>query len=103
MDERKAYNLIGLCARARRLVVGAQAVEQAIRNQKAHLVIIDQHCAKNTQKQYNDLCTRYSVRIVYLPQPCQAAGKPGRMAMAIIDPGFAEAIENELNRESNRG
>ena len=103
MDERKAYNLIGLCARARRLVVGAQAVEQAIRSHTAFLVIVDLCSADNTKKQYNDLCAHHGVRIRYLQEPCQAAGKPGRMAMAILDRGFAEAIEKEFNRGTNRG
>ena len=103
MDERKAYNLIGLCARARRLVIGAQAVEQAVRNHRAHLVIVDVHSADNTKKQYDNLCAYHGVHVRYLQAPCQAAGKPGGMAMAILDQGFAQAIEKEFNCGTNRG
>ncbi len=99
----RAHNLIGLAARGRRLVVGALAVEKAVKGGRAKLVIVDCESAMNTQKQYTDLCRYYKVPMALLQAPCQAAGKPGRMCLAILDQGLAEQIEKALYGDPTTG
>lgn len=99
----KAHNLIGLAARGRRLVLGALAVEKAVKGGQAKLVVVDCESSMNTQKQYTDLCRYHKVPMVLLQAPCQAAGKPGRMCLAVLDKGLAEQIEIALHGDQTTG
>jgi len=99
----KAKNFIGLAARAGRVAVGSQAVEQAIRSTNAQLVIIDSLSSTNSQKKYMDMCRYYRVSWYLMENPCQLAGKPGRMCLAILDKGLAIQVEKEILREQNSG
>ena len=99
----KAKSFIGLAARAGRIAVGAQAVETAVRGGNACLVILDSLSSDNSQKKYMDMCRHYQVSCYLMEDPCQVAGKPGRMCIAVCDAGLAEQIEKELLREQNSG
>ncbi len=99
----KAKQYIGLAAKARRAVVGAQAVESAVHARKAKLLIVDSNCSQNTQKKYADMCETYQVPWYLMENPCLMAGKPGRMCVAICDTGLAEQIEKEILREQISG
>ena len=101
MDKAKQY--IGLAAKARRAVVGAQAVESSIKAGKAQLVIVDSNSSQNTQKKYADMCKTYRVNWCLMDNPCLMAGKPGRMCVAICDASLAEQIQKEILREHNSG
>ena len=83
----RALNMLGLCARAGRLVSGEKACVQAIRSGGAYAVVLDAAAA-------NDACRSHSVPLVVAPALSlgDAIGKPGRMAVGITDAGFAEQI-----------
>ena len=89
-----ALNLLGLCARARRLVTGEKAVVQAIRAGDCALAILDADTAKNGEKAVRQACQTHGVTLLIAPPGTlgRAIGKPGRMAAAITDTGFAGKI-----------
>ena len=100
---REAVNMLGLCARARRLVTGEKAVVNAIRQGSAHLALIDGGIAKNGEKAVTNACLSHSVPLIKTDpgQLGPAIGQPTRMAVAITDQGFAERIATlELRVES---
>lgn len=92
MNEQKAKAMIGFAARARQCVSGATAVEAAIRSKKAKLVLLDKDCTENTKKNYQNLCKHYKIPYIELKDPGSAAGKPGRLSLAILQQEFAEQI-----------
>ena len=90
----RALNMLGLCARAGKLISGEKACLQSIRNGGAYVVLLDASAAKNAVKSITDACTYREVPLVRTPEDelGNAIGKPGRMVVAVTDPGFAKRI-----------
>jgi ribosomal protein L7Ae-like RNA K-turn-binding protein len=101
MDKARGY--IGLCARANRIAVGAHGVEAAIRGKTARLVVLDETAAENTKKKYTQMCRHYAVPMASMADPCGAAGKSGRVCIAILDSNLAKQIENSIQLEQIAG
>ena len=95
--------MLGFAARAGKCCFGNDAVERAIRRRQAALVVLDTTLSAAAQKTYTSLCAHYGVKLVHMDNPGQAAGKAGRMALAILDKGFAERIVTEFNRGGTEG
>lgn len=93
---KKLLGLIGLCARAGRLTSGEDAAIRLIRSGRASLALIDENASANAKKAMSNACATYGVELIPLPagELGRTSGKPGRMAAAIADPGFAESIKN---------
>ena len=90
----RAMGMLGLCARAGKLVSGEKACIQAIRAGTARFVLLDGGAMKNTEKSVTDACANRSVPLVRTAAFAlgDAIGKPGRMVVAVTDPGFAERM-----------
>ncbi|MYL19230.1 YlxQ family RNA-binding protein [Halobacillus litoralis] len=98
-------NLIGLAVRAGKCTFGEESIVKDIRKRKAKLVLIASDTGKQTKKKLTDKCSFYQV-------PCyevddrevlsQAVGKAGRVAIAVLDQGFAKKLQSLLD-ESIRG
>ena len=91
----RILNLLGLCARAGRLVSGEANVVQLIRSGKARLAILDLGAARNTSKSVRDACHSHAAKLIFVPEGRLGAaiGKPGRMAAATADEGFAKRLD----------
>lgn len=90
----RALNMLGLCARARKLITGEKAVVQAIRDGGCFAVMLDGDVAKNGEKAVSQACLTHGVPLVRTAPGAlgRAIGKPGRMAAAITDEGMAMRI-----------
>ena len=77
--------MLGLCARAGKVLSGEPAAEQAVKKKNAYLVLIDEEASENAKKALSDACAYYGAPLRTLPAGClgQAIGKPGRMAAAM--------------------
>jgi len=91
---KKILSLLGLCTRAGKTISGEKAVVAAVRAGQACCVLLDSAAAANAVKSVTDSCTYHGVKLIVLPQGALGAaiGKPGRMAVAITDRGFAQTI-----------
>ena len=87
-----AGNMLGLCARAGKLIYGEKAVVQAVRANGASLAVLDVDAAANAVKSVSRACENHAVRLIRLQDLGEAVGKPGRMAVAVTDPGMARRI-----------
>ena len=99
MDSEKIYSLLGLCMRAGKLKSGEFATLQAVRENKAELVIVSENASDNTKKQFNDKCSYYKVPIILFGEKEKlghAIGKDVRTSLAIMDKGFAESLRKNL-------
>ncbi|EFU73666.1 YlxQ-related RNA-binding protein [Enterococcus italicus] len=99
MNKQKVLNLLGLATRARKIISGEDLTIQAIRSNKAQVVLLASDAGKNTQKKVKDKCSYYNVPVFdcYTAEELtNAIGKP-RMVIGILDKGFASRIEELIS------
>ena len=92
---KKMAGLLGLAARARKLASG-DAVLQAVRQNKAKLVLLSTDCSRNSQKKIQDICRFYGVVCIVdgtVDELSAALGQPHRIAVAVLDEGFARSMQ----------
>jgi ribosomal protein L7Ae-like RNA K-turn-binding protein len=100
MNAERLMSLLGLAQKAHKIVSGEVAVEQAIRANKARLLLIAADASENTKKSYQSLATYYQVACHETLSKDQfgiATGKPPRAALAVTDNGFSHAIVTLLS------
>lgn len=90
----RALNMLGLCARAGKLVTGEKAVIQVVRRGGACAVALDGAASENAVKAVSQACATHDVPLVRTAPLAlgDAVGRPGRMAAAVTDPGLAKAL-----------
>ncbi|MFS0688058.1 YlxQ family RNA-binding protein [Sporosarcina sp. 179-K 8C2 HS] len=101
----KIFQLLGMAARARKLITGEELVVKEVRSGNARLVIVSEDASKNTHKKVNDKCNFYNVeKHVFGSREAlgHAIGKESRVVLALTDAGFAGKLSGLLN-EYNRG
>ncbi len=94
----KAAGLLGLAARARKIVSG-ESVLAGIQNKSAKLVLIAQDASDNTKKRFTDKCTYYNVEFIFVDTSAelnQAIGTQNRKVIAVTDEGFAKNLHTCL-------
>ncbi|WP_430785865.1 L7Ae/L30e/S12e/Gadd45 family ribosomal protein [Virgibacillus flavescens] len=88
-------NLIGLAYRARKCSLGEEVVKD-IKNQRAKLVLLASDTGPQTRKKITDKCKTYNVSLRIVDDRetlSNAIGKSERVAIAILDAGFAAKIK----------
>ena len=88
----RAAGMLGLCARAGRLITGEKAVVQAVRSKGAYLIVLDAEAAPNAVKAVTSACRTHGVPLCRMPGVGEVIGKPGRMAAAVTDEGMAKRV-----------
>jgi ribosomal protein L7Ae-like RNA K-turn-binding protein len=96
-------NMLGLCARAGKLITGEKACVQAIRAGSACVALLDGAASANAVKALDDACKSHGVPLARTGeyQLGDAIGKPGRMAAVVIDAGMASRIIELSDADSN--
>ncbi len=89
---------IGLCVRARKMVLGTELVCDALKSGAAKLVISVGDVSQNTAKRLRDRCAYYGVRLMVLPctgeELASAVGRGGiTAAVAVTDASMVKMIE----------
>ena len=99
---KKWEGLMGLCARAGRAKFGSEAALAAIRGGTAKLALVDGGASENTQKMFLDACSHRGVplRMTGSGALGDCTGRPGRMAAAVTDEGFARNIVSLFDMEN---
>ncbi|WP_289100221.1 ribosomal L7Ae/L30e/S12e/Gadd45 family protein [uncultured Catenibacterium sp.] len=98
MLNKQVASLLGLAMRARKLATGERALK-SIQSDKAHLVLIASDASDNTKKKYIDKCTYYQVDYYIAgtsEELSNSVGKVNRMAIAVLDAGFAKSMKSKL-------
>ena len=94
-------NLLSMAQRARRIVSGAFAMEQALKAHQAVFVLMAADAAAESKKNYQILADRYQVPYLEgLDRETlgQCLGKEYRAVAALTDEGFAKKLR-ELMKE----
>ena len=98
----KVLSMIGLAAKAGKLVSGEFSVETAIKKGKAFLVVCAADASEASKKSYRDAGAFYHVPVyVYGTKESlgKFSGKEYRSAAAVTDEGFAKAIMKLLDHQ----
>ncbi len=94
-------SLLGLAARARKVVSGEELVIKDVRNQTVALVLLSEDASENTKKKILDKCGHYrvSVRTASDRETLgRAIGKTERVVIGIKDAGFAKKLTALLDQ-----
>ena len=91
----RILSLLGLAAKAGKIVSGGFSAEEAVKSRKAHLVILAEDAQNNTVKKFTDKCSFYKIPLRFYSSKealGNAVGKEARACVAVTDRGFAESI-----------
>ena len=102
-SKQKVFNLIGLATKAGKVKSGEFSTERAVKTGAAFLVIVSKKASENTKKQFRNMCSYYEVPLYFLGEKEElghAIGKEFRASLAVLDEGFAKAIEKNLIKET---
>ena len=101
----KTLHALGLCAKARKLIMGTPLVCEALRSerQRPYLVLTASDNSPNTAKRLMDKTAYYHVPLVILDADgellAKAVGKNGRVAtVAITDANLCRLVEKTLKQ-----
>ena len=95
-------SMLGLAAKAGKVVSGEFSVEKAVKSNKACLVIVSGDASDNTKKMFTNMCTFYKVPIYFYADKetlGNAIGKMTRASVGLLDKGFADAIVKKIEAE----
>ena len=101
----RLLHALGLCAKARRLVVGTAMICEALRGRnKPFLVVAAKDNAANTQKKLSDKCAFYQVPLVESAfdgeELGNAVGKRSKVAaVAITDEQLCRLVNKTINED----
>ena len=88
MENKKARFLIGLSMKAGKIASGEFAVEKAVKQGTAHLVILAEDASGNTEKKFRNMCSYYRVPLVrFLDKESLGAaiGRDYRACAAVLE------------------
>lgn len=89
------WRMLGLAVRAGQVQTGAEAAEQAIKRQKAHLVLVAEDSSGSTVEKILNQCRREDVPARLFGSKAGLGhwtGRDERAVAAILDAGFAKRI-----------
>lgn len=93
-------NIVGLAYRARRCSTGEETIVKDIQQRNAKLVLLASDIGPQTRKKITDKCKTYEIPFVIVDDDREtlsnAIGKSHRVAIAILDAGFATKIKSLL-------
>ena len=87
--------MIGIAAKAGKIVSGEFSTEKAIKEFKAYLVIVAGDASENTKKKFRNSTEFYEVKYIELSNKDelgQCIGKEFRASIAVTDENLANAI-----------
>lgn len=93
-------NIVGLAYRARKCSTGEELIIKDIQTRKAKLLLIANDISEQTKKKLTDKCKSYEIPYVEVDDRvtlASAIGKQERVAIAILEQGFANKIQTLLS------
>lgn len=92
-------NMIGLAYRAGQCSIGEENIIKNIQKRRAHLILLANDIGMQTKKKLIDKCETYKVPYMIVDDRetlSQSFGKTNRVALAILEKGFATKIQSLL-------
>ncbi|GIO26192.1 L7Ae/L30e/S12e/Gadd45 family ribosomal protein [Ornithinibacillus bavariensis] len=100
MTKNNYLNIVGLAFRAGKCSTGEETIVKDIQKRKAKLILIANDVGPQTRKKITDKCNSYGVPFIVVADDrdtlSDAIGKSQRVAIAILDEGFAGKLKSLL-------
>ena len=98
-ENQRILSYLGFAKKAGKLVSGQGNCENALKSNKAQLVLLSGDVSENTKKHFSDMATYRNVPIYMLSSDSlgSAIGKEEHKTVVVTDKGFCEAIIKEIN------
>ncbi|HAM79432.1 L7Ae/L30e/S12e/Gadd45 family ribosomal protein [Ornithinibacillus bavariensis] len=100
MTKNNYLNIVGLAFRAGKCSTGEETIVKDIQKRKAKLILIANDVGPQTRKKITDKCNFYGVPYIVVADDrdtlSDAIGKSQRVAIAILDEGFAGKLKSLL-------
>ncbi len=100
MNNEKFFRMLGLAARMKGISVGEGAVKDAVKSQKAKLVLVSEDASDNTKKKFRNSCEFYSVKILECSDRYtlgKVIGREFAVVVAVNEKGIAEEMQRCLD------
>ena len=104
MKNNKALSMLGLAAKAGKVISGEFGTEKAIKEGKAYLVLVAEDASDNTKKLFTNKCNYYQVPLKFFKTKQElgkAIGKEARASIAVLDSGFGNEISKNIDMQEN--
>lgn len=101
----RALSMLGIAAKAGKVVSGEFSTEKAVKSYRAELVLVAKDASDNTKKLFRDKCSFYQVACYeYADKEAlgQAIGKQFRASVAVTDKGLADAIVKQIEQNGQQ-
>lgn len=105
VETQAIYRMIGLARRAGRVIGGNDAVDKAIRQRQARLIIVASDAAGRTCRQIEQTANRDRVAIAVFGDKQQLGhwtGSVNRAVLAIVDTHFASRLHDMIRQAADR-
>ena len=105
-DRKKLLGMIGLAARARKVVSGEFSTEKSVKSGKSRMVIVSEEASARTKKTFCDMCAYYKVPICLFggkEELGHAMGQEFRASLSVEDAGFAKTMAGLLGTAAVNG
>ncbi len=96
----KVYGLLGISAKAGKLISGTDIILEHMAKKKVNLVIIAEDASEKTIKNMKYYCEKENVKlIVYgsIVENSKSIGKHNRAVIGILDKSLADSIEKVIH------
>lgn len=98
--QNKVNGLLGLAARAGKIICGTDAVKEAILKKKVYIVILAEDSSLNTREKFLKLSNENKIKIFIhgnIDENSRAIGKKNKAVIGVKDKNFSEAIAGMIN------
>lgn len=100
MVDNKIYGLLGISAKAGKVISGTDIVLENISKGKIALVIVAEDASEKTKKNIKYFCEKENVDMIVFGdifKNSKAIGKQNRAIIAVKDENLAEAIKKQIH------
>lgn len=100
MVDNKIYGLLGISAKAGKVISGTDIVLENISKGKIALVIVAEDASEKTKKNIKYFCEKENVDMIVFGdifKNSKAIGKQNRAIIAVKDKNLAEAIKKQIH------
>lgn len=99
MKQDKILSMLGLAAKAGKIVSGEFSTEKAVKSKQAFLVLVSTEASENTKKMFRNMCDYY-IFPYYIFSDKETLGhkigKEIRTSVAVKDEGMAKEIKKQF-------
>lgn len=102
MANDRALMMLGIAAKAGKIVSGEFSTENAVKSAKAYLVITASDASENTTKKFRDMTDFYQIPLLVYGTKESLGGSIGkdyRSSVAVTDERLAQAVQQKIQMQ----